>query len=338
MSANLLVQLVSKIVLQEIDGTPYCVWGYRISWTVLSSELKGRIGLIFSSRLDIKDPASYPGVQYIQGTHVHKVTGDDRQYVFQDIEQTKVSVVDLFFLAPCAEDSFTPVLLGTEIPESGNWQFLPFHTEVGEPNGQTQTIRGPAFVCPPKIQLPQAQQLNSSSRRLQKATLVSLQLDSVLHDAGGAIQKLGFLNQLRLQPGEVEAARSRLIKSDGSLKKSLKDTKHEPIKIDEALTEALKSLQWSDVPSQLPSPSIFASVPTPTLQAFGKQIVELRQEMVNNTKQQHLSKEKPSKKLIQQNTNLESLQTLNLLNAALVATKSFEESVKATPIGYLTHI
>jgi hypothetical protein len=334
MPTNLLVQLVSKITLQDIDGIPYCVWGYRISWTVLAPELKGRIGLIFSSRLDIKDPASYPGVQAIQGTRVLKVTGDDKQYVFQDVDPSKTLIVDLFFLAPCAEDSFTPVLLGTEIPESGHWQFLQFQTEVGVPSGQTQTIRGPAFVFPLKIRPAAAQELDNISRRVPKATLVSLQLGPQLSDFGGALLKFGFLNQLSLQPGEVEAAHAWLVRGDDPNRLPGQDARPMPIRIDGLLSDALKTLEGSPIPSQLPSPSVFASAPAPTLQAFGMAIVQIRQEAYTRLKQQQLVDGRPNE-LLQAPLNSEAARALNMLNAASVATKGFAEAFKITPIGLL---
>jgi hypothetical protein len=107
--------------------------------------------LIFSSRLDIKDPASYPSVQAIQTTQVLNLVDDRKQYVFQDIK-AKISIVDLLFLAPCAEDSLTPISLGTEAREGGRWLLLPFRTEGGAV-GQTQAVRRPAFVCPPLLLL-----------------------------------------------------------------------------------------------------------------------------------------------------------------------------------------
>ena len=215
---------------------------------------------------------------------------------------------------------------------------MPFHTETDGAIGLTQTMRGPAFVCPPKIQPTDARQLSSSSRRVPKATLVSLQLGSQPIDFGGAVPKFGFLNQLRLQPGEVEAARSRLIGGENPHRLQAGEAeagRHRQIRIDGPLLDALKAFEGAPIPSQLPSPSAFANVPTPMLQAFGKTIVEIRRETLNRLKQQQQLAEVRHDALIQPPMNSETAKALNMVNAAAVATNAFEKAFQVTPIGCL---
>lgn len=52
--------------------------------------------------------------------------------------------------------------------------------------------------------------LTNSSRRIQKATYVSIKLDGHASDPGRAMVKFGFVRHLNLQPGEVDMVRQTL--------------------------------------------------------------------------------------------------------------------------------
>src|SRR5215468_4003734 len=100
MAGKYRIEVLSKTPFQDIRGESYCVWCYRLSWTGHPDKLESRVGLVFSSKIDIKDPKVYPDLQTIQGTEVAKDEGDDKQYVFRDIDPSSITHVDFCFLAP----------------------------------------------------------------------------------------------------------------------------------------------------------------------------------------------------------------------------------------------
>src|SRR5262249_16382774 len=75
-------------------------------------------------------------------------------------------------------------------------------------NALSNRLNPPAATSVPPAEA--APVLTNASRRIPKATLVSLQLGAQPSDIGIAVPKFGFVNHLRLQPGEVEAARNSL--------------------------------------------------------------------------------------------------------------------------------
>jgi LysM repeat protein len=187
--------------------------------------------------------------------------------------------------------------------------------------------------------------MGGSTRRVSKATLVSLQLGPQLSDSGGAILKFGFLNHLNLQPGEVEAARNVL--AGPNVTPSLLTTEDESarqglLSVDNPLWDTLKAFEGSPIPSQLPSPSVFANVGTSTVQALGKAVIKVRQQTLARIKQQeaattpHLTSGSASE--ISGSTTMISpavAKAVNDLNAAVVAANAFEAAFKVSPIGVL---
>jgi GH18 family chitinase len=184
--------------------------------------------------------------------------------------------------------------------------------------------------------------LTGSSRRVPKATLVSLQLPPPPSDFGFAVAKFGFLSHLRLQPGEVEAARNKLngggnpprLAAFGEAIAYSNPVSIGNISISSSVWDALRAFEGSPIPSQLPSPSVFAAVPAPALLAFGKTIADIRQLTLDQSKQLQST-------AVMQVASLPALSTagdasaLNMYNAAVVAINWFEINVSATPIGML---
>ncbi|WP_316434701.1 hypothetical protein [Leptolyngbya sp. NK1-12] len=203
------------------------------------------------------------------------------------------------------------------------WYLPSFSRKVGKANADSDS-----------------QTLNNSSRRVSKATLVSLQLDSPpATNVGGAVPKLALVNQLRLQLGEVSAARSLMCSAENAprlLASEGEDPQVRALSIDGStnqLWENLQAFEGSPISSQLPVPSAFANVPVPTLQAFGEAIVAVRQQALDQLNQQQT--ETTQGVLVRSSPVSEIAAALNLLNAATVATKTFENNIKVTPIGYL---
>ena len=182
------------------------------------------------------------------------------------------------------------------------------------------------------------QTLSNSSRRVSKATLVSLQLDSPsTNGVGGAVVKSAFVHQLGLQPGEVTAARNLINRAENAPRLQASEEEGAQIRVlstDNSLWEHLQAFEGFPIPSQLPSPSTFATVPVQELQSFGKAIVALRQHTLDQLNQQQTD---PSQGILVRSTPTTSqiAMAVSFLNAAAVATKAFEASFKVSPIGSL---
>lgn len=345
MSTNFFVEVLSKTPYRDISGGQYCIWCYRISWNTPAPELKPRVGLIFSSRIDIKDPTNYPDIPTIQSTRVAKIPGDDKQYVFQDITPSKASgKLDLCFLAPCAEDSFAPVILGTVIPEAGQWVFLPYRTETEGPVSLTHTILAPSVVCPATGQRPPSTQLDNSIRRIEKGTHVALKLDTTSDAApelGNALLKYGYIRQLSLQPGEVSEVKNRL--SSGTRMRPAAErhspasdlfhwlesflsgmqSKTENLPSTSDVWKILEAFEGSPLPSLLPERQVFSAIPASALKSFGEVLQQVRQEAV---------KEGAAATTL---STTEMGSRLYLLHAAAVANKGFTFNSGQSPVGML---
>src|SRR5215470_6313479 len=150
------VELVSKTPFKPIDGEPFCVWQYRISSGGSVTALEGhpinlrtKVGLVFSSRIDIKRPDLYPDCAAVQSTSILRPPNDDKQYVFRTVQAGILisDSIDIFLLAPCKEDSFTPIRLVGAMAEGGTWMDVPFRVDPQSDFCATQVIRGPAIVC-----------------------------------------------------------------------------------------------------------------------------------------------------------------------------------------------
>src|SRR5262245_46957391 len=181
MPTSIQLQLLSKTPFGNIEGKQFCVWGDQLSWdtTGVPPELSGKVGMVLPAHLDTKDPALYPDVPEIQDTHIRKQAGTDRQYIYKDAPQAGDADVEFFFLAPCAEDSFVPVLLATSQLEAGPWKSLAFKVDATSEAGLVHTMRGPAVVVPgPTTPQPvTAGNLGGAGRRIAKCTYVPLTFD-----------------------------------------------------------------------------------------------------------------------------------------------------------------
>ena len=176
---------------------------------------------------------------------------------------------------------------------------------AGADQPQALTETGPLAGGPASGQPGSAPRLDNSSRRINKATLVSIQLPPLEDDlSSGALLKFSFVRQLGLQQGEVSAVL-------GSTHDALNT----------GLADLLTPFEGAPIPSQLPSPTQFAAVAASSLTAFGRAVVELRTQAL-----QRLSAgSAPGDAAI----------ALNAVNAGTIAINWFEASVTATPIGAL---
>ncbi|HFU7058053.1 TPA: hypothetical protein ACGN81_005144 [Bacillus cereus] len=168
---------------------------------------------------------------------------------------------------------------------------------------------------------------HNSFRRVPKATYVPLEIPLTIFKGGGAIQKYSFVQQLRLQPGEVELARTEISTFTSDK---------------EALWHTLAKFEGNPLPIQLPPPNVFVDTPSEDLLAFGKALSTVRQQRLNRLENLE-SEENPLTHV--PNTNSDTMSLLPktkdtgtarlLLNNSLVATNTFEQTFFLTSLGML---
>ncbi|MBV8886364.1 MAG: glycoside hydrolase family 18 protein, partial [Chroococcidiopsidaceae cyanobacterium CP_BM_RX_35] len=201
---------------------------------------------------------------------------------------------------------------------------------------------------------------DNSTRRIPKATYVSLTIptnnsrDSF--SEGRAVMKFSYVRQLGLQPGEVDAAWTGLSLA-GSLGGDAMD-----VVSNGTLADTLRMFEGSPMPSLLPAPSVFATVPSSALLAFGKSVIDLRKQSLTKLNHQSSNAALPpassalstlptqqsahaltrvsatsAPKIAPMSLDLSTTigRALNLTNKAIGATNVFEADVTATPIGML---
>ena len=164
-------------------------------------------------------------------------------------------------------------------------------------------------------------QLDNSTRRIPKASYVPLTIPVDDAVGGRAVLKFGYVRQLGLQPGEVNAAQ-------GALPRTASSGTSTP-------WDVLRSFEGSPMISQLPSPSVFVNIPSSTLLAFGRAVVALRLQALNQLKQQVGGVARPALGSTLASVSGVLGSALNLVNAGTLANNAFEANVTATPIGML---
>jgi hypothetical protein len=318
MPTNLQLQFLSKTPSDTIRGQQFCVWCYQLSWGVKvhPQGLSAKVGLVFPARLDIKDPALYPGVAEIQGTELKKQAGTDRQYLYKDAPQAGDADVQFCFLAPCDEDSFVPVLLVTSDLVAGPWKSLGFRLDDAGETGPVHTIRGPAVIGP--VLAPQAPatagKLNGAGRRIAKCTYVPLKFDDFIPDRGGGFLKFGFFQRLGLRPGEVDTAGRILSATDDATA------------VDDSVLSTLRPFEGAPLSSRLPSPADLAALPTSALVAFSRALVTARRQTLRRLEDAGAGDSPPSS---------EFTTALHRYHTAFVEGNAFENNVTVSPIGIL---
>jgi hypothetical protein len=162
--------------------------------------------------------------------------------------------------------------------------------------------------------------IESASRRIPKATYVPIQLEASTPATGSAIPKFGFVRQLNLQQGEVDAVR-----------KSVATAGMQKIPKFASLLKTLLSFEGSPMPSQLPSPNVFANTPAASLVAFGRALIAVRQQVAAGSPPPAGASRTTGAPVSVAPAGM----ALHRLNQASVVTNAFEASVSASPIGML---
>jgi chitinase len=123
--------------------------------------------------------------------------------------------------------------------------------------------------------------LNSATRSIPKAHYVPLTIPvDASADASmdsRAMLKFGYVRQLQLQSGEIDAVRA--ISASGSMPAGVTTQDSSAVPWD-----TLRMFEGSPMPSQLPAPSVFVTVPSSALLAFGQAVASLRQQTLDQLK------------------------------------------------------
>lgn len=265
-----------------IAGAPYGIWSFEVSWSGGKLAKGSAVGIVLSSHIDIQEPSAYPDIAEIQGTQLQKSA--DRQWIFAPVAAGD-SHVTLSFLAPSASDPFSAMQLSVA-RSGGAAERVPFRMGEAGSASPSQTTTAPAAsgaqangTSPaPKPAGPSGAPsgpMRFAARLIEKATLVPLNLTQqrIAEAAPGqALLKNAYARQLSLQPGEMEAVRSRM----------QTPARGGAPAVDQSapLWSVLGQLASAPVPSLTPPPSAFAAIPASALTAFGNTLAEVRRDAV----------------------------------------------------------
>jgi hypothetical protein len=199
MAAGLLVQLTAITPFRTVDSVPMAIWTYSLDWS--QSPLAAgpapnpgaRIGLEFSRRIAIQDPARFPDVPAVQTTRLSLPSQGDVQYVYRDLDAAAKHRIEFSFIAPAERDGFCPVKLVQQLGPAP-WSELPFKIFTEGDIAFQQVMSGPAIIC-----LPAGGGKTTPSGVLPYAT----ELFGTYHPLIGWVGQIGQSRLLR-NPGRVD--------------------------------------------------------------------------------------------------------------------------------------
>ncbi|MBC6463225.1 hypothetical protein HKK72_36125 [Actinomadura sp. HBU206391] len=154
---------------------------------------------------------------------------------------------------------------------------------------------------------------------MAKATLVQLELPPPA--SGQVMIKSGFVRQLDLRPGEVDAVRGRL-RAEGTAARA------QGTVVPDSLLELLASFERPALLSPPPPPGDFADVSVAALHAFGQAVVDLRRQGAERLDEVRAEG-------VRAVPSAEVGQGRQALHSAVVAVKALEVNAAVTPIGML---
>ena len=246
MSVVFRVDTLPKSPFRSINGIDYSVWSYKLSWHKATAP-SGRVALVLPGSIDVQDPDLYPGEPAIQGCALFRSRAENRLYVSVLAPLAPHLHVTISFIAPSASNSAMALTIVEQDPTTESWSTLPFSVGDGSDVALVQIVEGPVEAISLVPSSPDLGKARGASRRVPKATLVSLQLpsDLLFREQGAAIDKYNFLQRLRLSPGEVDKVFTNLEGAQGAL-------------------EILRSFEGLTVSSALPTAREVAPLPTST--------------------------------------------------------------------------
>ena len=167
--------------------------------------------------------------------------------------------------------------------------------------------------------------LVNSTTKIQKATYVPLTVPQPRNYSGRVAPKFGYMRQLNLQPREVNAVQ-RTLSAAAAVGAAPTDAN---------FWSLLQQFEGAPLVSQLPSPSAFANISAADLVTFGKGLVVVRKQAVQQL--QPLQPSNPASGASAATTTATQSLSLaqNLLNSSSVATNSFSINASTSNMGML---
>jgi hypothetical protein len=174
----------------------------------------------------------------------------------------------------------------------------------------------------------------NARRAIPKATYVPLVLPAPRQQPGrafegNAVEKYRYVRDLALANGEVD----RVLRESSAVNTTGLPSAAEHV-------EMLRAFEGTPMPAQLPSHATFNAVPTTSLLAFGRAVASARQQQLDATSvaarpvAAGANTDRPMQVESLAISGTVALQK-SALNAGLIANKTFESSITATPIGML---
>jgi hypothetical protein len=321
MSNQVSLEVLPKAPFRTSNGIAYCIWSYKISWDVTGTPPTGRVGIVLPQEADIQDPQLYPEEPALQGTTALLSGAGNKIYISAIAPVAPASEIVISFIAPCQSNPSTALMVASQDPASEMWSMVPFVAEPGGELGLTQMVEGPASSLELVPSKPNLAIARNASRRVPKATLVSLQLpEAVLkREQGAAIEKYNFLHKLNLTKGEVA-------------------TVAESFPNDQHVMAVLQAFEGSPTQSNRPSAKDVGRLPTSVLVKFGESIVRARKDRMAD----RVAGNEGSANIRENTTQFQNARNFNIdqnitieHHDAFVALKNFTNAFKVSPIGML---
>ena len=258
MSVSYRVESLPKSPFRSINGREYSVWSYLVSWDAADAP-SGRVALALPSAIDVRDPSFFPDEPAVAGSQLFRSTAEGKTYVSVAAPAAPELDVTIALVAPSSSSSATPVSVLLQDVVTETWSTVPFAVGTGTALALVQSLEGPAEEMTLGAPAPDVAEARPASRRVPKATLVSVQVPQsrLFRDQGAAIEKYNFLHRLQLAQGEVEGLAATLREAPGAI-------------------ATVRKFEGISIASALPPASDLADLPSSTLLAFGEAIVESR--------------------------------------------------------------
>jgi hypothetical protein len=142
---SLVVGFKQKLPFRRIAGRDYCLWRYDVTPDPAADIAQLALG--FSGLLDIRDPTDFPDVAVLTGTRLEKSLTGGNQFIFVTPLPEHLDTLSVHLIAPCAEDSFTPIIVAT-IDGNGQRHSPVFRASPEAPDNTVQIVLGPSAASP----------------------------------------------------------------------------------------------------------------------------------------------------------------------------------------------
>lgn len=317
MSEAFKVESLPASPFRSINGVHYSVWSYKVSWAAAAAP-SGRLALVLPGSIDVQDPALYPAEPAIQGCALFRSLAEHRLYVSILAPAAPQLDVTISFIAPSVSSAGTALSVVEQDPATESWSTVPFSVGAGADVALVQMVEGPAEAIALVPSSPDLGEARGASRRVPKATLVSLQLpaDQLSREQGAAVDKYNFLQRLSLAPGEVDNVAADL------------QGEHDAL-------ATIRSFEGQAASSTRPTVREVARLPTSTLLEFGQAVLESRKALLLGGGLAAAGAQRPGAALAGELGIPPELNPTIDYHNAFTALESFRNAFKVSPIGLL---